>query len=151
MPTNIFNNISLREKQLVLNYKFAWLYFHFFVVSRKPRRYLKTFLDPVASLSFNMGQWRATATSFIPETINCNVPDMSNMSKHVQTCQILSWSMWVARQNPRRYLGIRAIQSHYPWRSVCDPWPPVESTFSRYLEENNDFQKKSFLIFIKNS
>ena len=52
--------------------------------------------------------------------------------------------MWVARQNPRRYLGIRANQSHYPWRSVCHPWTPVESTFLRSLEEKNGFKKKVF-------
>ena len=44
--------------------------FDFFMISRKPRRYLKTFPDPVASLSFNMGPWRAMATHFIPRIVN---------------------------------------------------------------------------------
>ena len=44
--------------------------FEFFVVSRRPGRYLKTFPDPVASLSFNMGPWRAMATHFIPRIVN---------------------------------------------------------------------------------
>ena len=45
-------------------------HFGFFIVSRRPWRYLKTFLDPTASLSFNMGPWRAMATTFVPKTTN---------------------------------------------------------------------------------
>ena len=45
-------------------------FFDFVMVSRRPGRYLKTFLDPMASLSFNMGPWRATATPFTPQIID---------------------------------------------------------------------------------
>ena len=37
------------------------------MVSRKPGRHLKTFLEPVASFSQSMGPFRAMATPFMPE------------------------------------------------------------------------------------
>ena len=43
-------------------------FFYVFMPSRRPRRYLKTLVRPVASLWFNIGPWRATATSFGPKT-----------------------------------------------------------------------------------
>ena len=45
----------------------------FCMVSRRPGRYLKTFPEPVASLPFNMGQWRAMATTCVPEITHCEV------------------------------------------------------------------------------
>ena len=42
--------------------------FEFVMVSQRPRRYLKTFLDPVASLSQSMSPFRSTTTPFTPET-----------------------------------------------------------------------------------
>ena len=41
--------------------------------SRRPGRYLKTFLEPVASLSFNMGPWRDMGTTFVPEMTHFEV------------------------------------------------------------------------------
>ena len=40
--------------------------FEFYMPSQKPRRYLKTFLEPVALFSQSMSPFRATATPFIP-------------------------------------------------------------------------------------
>ena len=37
------------------------------MVSQKPGRYLKTFLEPVASFSQSMSPFRAMATPFVPE------------------------------------------------------------------------------------
>ena len=41
--------------------------FEFYMVSRRPGRYLKTFLEPVASFSQSMSPFRAMATPFMPE------------------------------------------------------------------------------------
>ena len=41
------------------------------IISRRPGRYLKTFPEPMASLSINMSPWRAMGTSFIPKLTNC--------------------------------------------------------------------------------
>ena len=37
------------------------------MASRRPQRYLETFLDPVASFSQSMSPYRSTATPFIPK------------------------------------------------------------------------------------
>ena len=37
------------------------------MVSRRPGRYLKTFLEPVASFSLSMSPWRAMGTPFVPK------------------------------------------------------------------------------------
>ena len=40
--------------------------FEFFWVSRRPGRYLKTFVEPVASFSQSISPFRAMATPFVP-------------------------------------------------------------------------------------
>ena len=73
--------------------------FDFFMVSRRRGRYLKTFPDPVASLSFNMGPWRAMVTTFVPETTIfwCSWQPWHVLSwetRHVlswETRHVLSW------------------------------------------------------------
>ena len=40
------------------------------MASRRPGRYLETFLEPAASLWLSMSPWRATATPFVPKMIN---------------------------------------------------------------------------------
>ena len=44
--------------------------FEFFMASQRPGRYLKTFLEPTASFSQSMGPFRATATPFMPKTVD---------------------------------------------------------------------------------
>ena len=58
-------------------------------------------------------------------------------------------NMWFAPENTRPYIAIRAQQWRDPWRSVCDPRWPVESTFLRSLEEKNGFQKKDYCFSSK--
>ena len=53
--------------------------------SRRSGRYLKSFLEPVASLWSSMGPWGATATPFSPETIKF---------WHFQICTPLDLSMF---------------------------------------------------------
>ena len=48
--------------------------FCFFMLSQRSRRYLKTFLEPVASFSQSMGPFRATAIPFIPKIITITYP-----------------------------------------------------------------------------
>ena len=47
-----------------------YAFFEFFMVSRRPGRHFKMILRLVASFSQSMSSFRATATHFMPETIN---------------------------------------------------------------------------------
>ena len=55
------------------------------MASRRPRRYLKTFLEPVASFSQSMSPFRAMATPFVPEitksyrTLSSRITDFLNL------------------------------------------------------------------------
>ena len=65
-------------------------FFDVFMVSRSPGRYLKTLLRPVASLSFNIGPWRATATSFSPKTTKSVISHQSSVVVSHQSSVIIS-------------------------------------------------------------
>ena len=51
--------------------------FDFFMASRRPGRYLKTFLEPVASFSQSMSPYRATPTPFTPKIMTFSLPATS--------------------------------------------------------------------------
>ena len=59
--------------------------FEFYMVSQRPGRYLKTFLEPVASFSQSMSPFRAMATPFVPEitksyrTLSSRITDFLNL------------------------------------------------------------------------
>ena len=57
------------------------------MVSWRPRRYLKTFLEPVASFSLSMASSTLTATPIVPENMLTN---MQNMYGNIRKCAEMS-------------------------------------------------------------
>ena len=56
------------------------------MASRRPRRYLKTFLEPVASSWLNMSPWRAMAVSFVKVFVSNLGPFFVKFHKQILFC-----------------------------------------------------------------
>ncbi len=103
----IYGNI---RKNMIFHFSSKTHFFIFFLWSRRPGRYLKTFLTPVASFSQSMSPWRATTTPFSPKITNfpsfhncVNKPNSSQTQFHLH-----SISPSTVPPNYRTHLGISA-------------------------------------------
>ena len=65
--------------------------FEYYMVSRRPRRYLKTFLELVASSWLNISPWRAMATMFVPKMTNFLRSQQARNVLYGETRRVLSW------------------------------------------------------------
>ena len=64
---NIQKNTKNHEENWEFRFFMCLVIFEFYMASRRPGRYLETFLEPVASFSQSMSPYRATPTPFTPK------------------------------------------------------------------------------------
>ena len=128
------------------------VFFEFYMASRRPQRYLETFLEPVASFSQSMSPYRATPTPFTPKIMTFPPPNhLRQPTNFVGRPELLWVDLPIYSPSnfgdPSRLVRNALVCRHFHHEKYTNSGESSYAIFCRQTYKNNKFQGGPFLDF----